>query len=574
VLSTDKILLKSLDEERVKYSQLETEYHKLLQEFHTYQKQQTGDSIRQQTRSEVDLKSLQKAFVLKSEECAELQRNFQEMEGYYQAEMRKMSTSRSGIESLLKESESKCTKLNQTIEELKYSKLDLTDRLKNAEEDLKDAKADVRERELICVKEKELRAKLELQIAQMDNSLEKQSGELDELRKDQNTKNQQLQEMDRLKGEVVDLKKKIDTYGKREKIIKEENSTLYQVQKEIEREIDQCRVEIRQLNHDLARISAHDSMLAKDVDQLKQIESLLREDLHLSLKKNEQMNKEIVDLENLIQEMQQSNEKWVEENNVLKMNLQESKSKAQERDRIIAECGDRELDFKHERELFSHEMAISKRECRELQGQIQQLAQRLDSEMKMSADNKLQNKERVLAMSSQIADAQHLLEETQKQVENLKQNEVRMKSSLMQREQVVQSQENHLKEQHDQILQLQSHIAKLEFSFESSKTKAKDDFESHKQQHLQELKEKEDEIQNLKHQISQKTNQFNNTVEEINRLKKEISNVKGERFRIEAMLAEAHAGNSMKSHQIESLEQQLFSKEQEVKVLMIKQRKF
>ncbi|KAJ3218585.1 hypothetical protein HDU67_004889 [Dinochytrium kinnereticum] len=574
---TEKTLLVLLEEERSRFTQLEEEYHKLLAEVQALQTSHLQDLRNLDRRSEADLKAVQKALVIKTDECAQIQKELSQYQGRYAKESAGWISANERLEShvgqldrLLKEMEKRAENQDKAIQELTRSKKELGDMVNGKEGENRKILNLMKEKEAEWVKEKEMRMKLEVQALQLDHFVAQRDEDIKTLRLQLQKKSVEADEVVRVRGQIQEAHQDLDDLTKREKMYLDEIEQLTTRERKLFSDLEDMSNGQKRALAEIDRLTNRESSLIREIDQVKIFESKLHQEIVDARARINQESEEVATLTKQNRNLQLENARLSQEVFEAKSQVQEQKMIVEQRDMEIRGLKESEFMLRRERDDGKVELSTRQSELSDLQKQLQDVAKRLESEVQSKIDIKHQNKEKLIAVAEKISDLQDALGETQQQISELKQNEEKLRTTIRQKEDAMASQQRQTNELQQVIAELQSNLAKESYMNETLKTKKKEELLALQEKFSTAKAAMDQEAQNLRAQLNQKQIQAHVNLDESSRLKIEVSELTADRFRLEARLTELTALESSHSRQISNLQQQLRQRDQELSLLSIK----
>ncbi|KAJ3095772.1 Ras- protein Rab-28 [Phlyctochytrium planicorne] len=574
---TEKTLLVLLEEERARFSQLEEEYHKLLAEVHALQTSHLQDLKNLDRRSDADMKSLQKALVLKTEESNQSQKELQQFHGRYAKESagwiaanERLEANVKQLEKMLKEVEKRSDNQERIIHDISKSKKEISEVASVKEAEGRKLFLLVKEKEAEWAKEKEMRMKLEVQALQLDHFVAQRDEEIKSLRNSLQKKAYENDELQRTRSQLQDARQDLDDMTKRERMYLEEIEQLNLKERKLFSELDDLTNSQKRALDEIERLSMRESSLIKELEQTKVADSKLQQEITEVRNKLKEEEDEVALLAKQARLQQIENSKMAQDLFEARAEVHEKRLALDQKEAEIRSLKETEIVIRRERDEARVEIATRQAELSDLQKQVQDIGRRLEHEVQSKFDIKHQNKEKLIVVAEKISDLQESLSDTQLQISELKQREDGLKANLRQKDDTIASLQKQLNEQQQSLNEAQSHLAKESYLNESLKSKKKEELLALQEKFSSAKAAMEQEAQSLRNQLNQKNLQATASVDETSRLKIEVSELTADRFRLEARLTELTALESSHSRQISNLQQQLRQRDQELSLLSIK----
>jgi chromosome segregation ATPase len=575
--TNDKTLLGLLEEERSKYIQLEGEYHKLLSEVQELQTNHLQEFKNQERKHETEYRNLQKALILKSEECTLATRELQQFQARYAKESTGWISANDRLENQmeklgkdLEEAENRYLEMSKQVQDLNRSRKDLAERLTTKENDLAELSIKSRDREVQWINEKELRMKLEVQALQLDHFVTQRDEEIKNLRMQLTKKTIEAEEGAKAKENLEVARKEIAQLEKREKLYIDELESGASRERQMQKEVDDLKAFQKKLTLELDRLNQKDAAQQKEIEQRQSTESNLRGELADAYSKATQQSDEISILNQESRSLQMENSRLNHDISDLRQTKDNLTQQLKQKESEFASLQNHELQVRIEKEKLAADKANAQAFVQELQGQVQDLLNRLEAEAQSKADMRQQHKEKLVVVADKISELQQTLTETQQQLVEFREMEETLRNVIRQRDDTISTLQRRLLEQQQSLIDTQGELAKESFLNEQLKSKKKEEMLAVQEKFTFAKSAMEDEVQSLKQQLSQKSAHLSSATEELSRLKIEVSTLTADRFRFEARIAELTATESGHLRQLGSLKEQIKRKEQEVSTLMIK----
>ncbi|KAJ3192579.1 hypothetical protein HK101_006293 [Irineochytrium annulatum] len=574
---TEKTLLVLLEEERARFTEMEEEYHKLLGEVQLLQGSHREDLKNVEKRSEADLRTLQKALVIKSEECTAAQKELQQFHGRYTRESSSWITTNDKLENhieqldrTLREMETRADMQEKAAHELGKQKKELSERLAQREAECRKATAASRQKEAEWAKEKELRMKMEVQALQLDHFVAQRDEEIKALKQQLAKRDADFDDFRKMKAALVESQRDVEDLTKREKIYLEELDQSAKREKKLLAELDDLTAANQRAMAEVERYATRDVNHINDIENLKAVEDKLRLDLIEAQAHYSQAADEINAMASQNRTLQSESARSGQEVGDLRHTIQDLRHSLTQRENEVLNLKEAEFQLRRDKDDLRSELGVKQIELQTLQGQLQDVAQRLEIEFQSKNDIKTQNKEKLFAVAEKISELQDTLNETQGQIAAFRKNEEVLKANLRQRDEAIASLKHQLIDHQRTISELEAHLARENFTNENLKTRKKDDLLAVQEKFAAAKHAMEQDVQQLRDQLSQRDRQMAADREEAGRRKVEVSELSADRFRLEARLTEITALESSQARQIAALQQQLRQKEQELNLTGVK----
>ncbi|KAJ3416918.1 hypothetical protein HDV05_007976 [Chytridiales sp. JEL 0842] len=575
--TSDKTLLGLLEEERSKNIQLEAEYQKLMSEVQDLQTNHLQELKNQERKHDTDYRNLQKALILKSEECTLSSRELQQFQARYAKESTGWIAANERLENQmerlgkdLEEAETRYLEMGKQVQDLNKSRKDLAERLTQKENELADLANKAREKEINWITEKEARMKLEVQALQLDHFVTQRDEEIKNIRMQLTKKSIEAEEGFKAKEALALAKKEVAQLDKREKLYMEELDAGAARERQMQQEIDTLKGFQKKLAQELDRLTQKEASQTKDIEQMRKLESSLRQELAESYSKSTQQSDEISILNQEARSLQLEIARLNQEINDLRITKDNLNQQVKQKDAEIASLQALELQLRVDKEKLATEKANAQVYAQDLQGQNQELANRLEAETQSKAEMRQQHKEKLMAVADKIGELQQTLTETQQQLAEFREMEDTLRNVIRQRDETIAVLQRRLLEQQQSLIDTQGELAKESFLNDQMKSKKKEEMLVVQEKFAMAKSAMEDELQSMKSQLAQKSAQLSSTVDELNRLKIEVSTLTADRFRFEARIAELTAIESGYIRQVGTLKEQVKRRDQEVSTLMVK----
>ncbi|KNC98053.1 uncharacterized protein SPPG_06467 [Spizellomyces punctatus DAOM BR117] len=581
---SDKALLGLLEEERSRYAQLEGEYHKLLKEVQALHSSHLQELRNTERRYESNQRSLEKELSTKSTECSTVRKELQNWQEKYAQEAAKWTESNERLEAnvqklqkLLAENQQRAEDQEKTLHEYTQDRKELSDRLSSRTREARKIMQLLREKETECLKEKECRVQLEAHVSQLDQAVAQRDEDIKLLKSALQKRNMEHEESVNLRHAFAEARKEIDRLLRREKQYLDEVEKGGARERKLLADLEELSSQHRKYVHEVERLTARQSVYLQDIEHLKGIESNLRTELQAFVEKNAQQLEEISQMDKQLRKRHNENIRLSQDLGELRTaagdlrTQNDSRLKEIQQFRLVEDALRAEKEeLISQRALHLREIQSKQQENAELSSRFAELTRRLETEISEKLDLKQQNKERLVVVADKISDLQASLTETQGQLQQFREAEASLRRAVRERDDVVDSQERRIAELQATVTSLQSQLNAETMSFESLKTKKKEEFLAVQEKFSVAKSAMEQEVGNLRANLQQKALQIEKLNEEISRLRIDGTEASADRLSLEARISELSSIEASYQRQIKLLQATINQKEQDNNVLGLK----
>ena len=619
--SSDRTLLAILEDERQKFINLEGQYSTLLNEVQALQSNHLEDLRNSGRKYDADAKNLQRALVLKSEECNDAQKDLSHWQSKYSKDSslwlntnEKLEDHLHTIQRDIRDLEEKLKDKDATVQEFRNEKQvvvekivrrekevverastrerelvlkfqamekDLKDRITKREGDLKKYIYLAREKESCLLAEKEERMKLEVSNLQLEHVASQRDEEVKQLKIVLQRKQLEVEEVIKLKNNLIDARRDLEALADREKTYLEEiRSYQYRDSKTAVRS-EELTMALKKLTVELERVSAERAMSMQEAKILRENEGHLRrevdergrnveqvmENFHALQNKDKQTQQNMARLQNDLGDTQTFNSELRQKNSEYFAKLQEGFQTIQDVQKAQADADTisrREKEDQYERQQqLSLELQKRQMDVSELQRNFSDCRNQLETEVKSKNDLQHRNKDTLVGLQNKMVEVQNVLKETQIQVQELRGVENQLRQVIVERDGLV--------TQHSgKISELQTVLSREQYERENLKSKKKDELNMVQDKFINAKQTMESEITTLRNAVQQKSVQINMLNEEVNQLRVDSSENSNQRFKAAEEVNRLKLEFSDHARQFTGLQQQALQKDQENSILHLK----
>ncbi|KAJ3395002.1 hypothetical protein HDU84_004460 [Entophlyctis sp. JEL0112] len=578
VPATDKALIQIIEEERSKYNALEITYQTLLSEVKALQSAHINEIRAAEKRAEGAVSKANQTALEKSDELQAMaqemkrqQLRFENLSKSREAESSRFEFQHSRLSAQVKEAKDKCEVLEQLVEELKGAKRDLSEKLEKRESEMKRLIVMYKERENDLAADRESRMKLELQIMRLDQTVEQKDNEIRSLKEQLKLKSAGANEAIKLKEALDQACREIEQLTSRENMYLQEIESASLRERQLFTKLEELNSSYQGAVNDIDRLHAKEAAKSKELDALRQNEGKLKIELNSAYQSNNIQAEEITAMQRDLQQSQNERSALKREVSDLRTHSNELSSQIKSKTDEISSLRDAELQLRKEIQNLKSELFKSQDDYSSLQSQLLDVANRLEMEVQSKSDIRQESKAKISSITEKIHEMQKALAGTQVQLEHAQQNEKILRATLQQRDVSIEKQLQQIKQYELKIADLQESLGKDEIVIETFKAKKKEDLIIVQEKFMAARLMMEEEVANLKAQLSSKISQASALSEDVSKMETEIQELRTDKFKLEMKLTELSSSESTLTRNISALQQQLRLREQELHVMGIKQ---
>ncbi|TPX31378.1 hypothetical protein SeMB42_g07768 [Synchytrium endobioticum] len=580
--STDKTLLVLLEEERSKYLHLESEYHKLLSEVQALQANHLAETKNHERRHNADERQLQKALLLKSEECTAAMREAAAWQQRYARESaawtsasEQLDAQASKLATLLNESEARGTALEKQCTDTGRLRRELADKLhikeaeckalqvelKSREAESKRLESEIKRKEADWKSEKEGRMKLEVHCLQLDHFVNQRDEEIRNLSASITKKNAEIEDLNALKPMLEQAKKDNDAALRRETTYTQELDHAAARERKLFAQVEDLSSRERRANAEVERLSIRERDLVAEIETLRANEHRLRNELQDAVARGSEQAGENQALGTQIRRQQGDLVRLGQDLNDVGTAASELRAQLAQRDRELAAVSAELANTRQERDEHAAlkarvegELGMRARELHDSHARIDALTARINTAEKERNDMRHASKEKLHAVQARIADLQAALSDTQAQVSAFRDLETQLRGALRERD-------ARLAELQDALASTHASYGLLERDRDALRARKKDEVAAIQDKFSAAKAAMEHDVGALRAALATQTSRASQLHDEVARLRIDVSELSAAKFRAEAKCSELAAAEQSWARQVASLRDALRDRE-------------
>ncbi|KAI9091529.1 hypothetical protein DFS34DRAFT_635001 [Phlyctochytrium arcticum] len=581
---TDKTLIVLLEEERSRFVQLETNYHKLLGEVQSLQASHMQELRNTERKHASECQVLRKEVTFRTEEAASTRHELERWQQKYRKESSVWLGTNERLEEGVHRFQKQVTEYQHRAAaqeklylELEAERRKVGEQLSSKEAEMRKALQMLQSIETDRAADKTRINQLEGQTTQLGRLVAQRNEEAKDLRNALQRKDSEIEDLQQTRRSYHDLRKEHEKVTAREQQHVAEIDKLNAQERSLKSDLQTLSAQQLQYSHDVERLTSIQKGYIDDIEHFKTLEQKLRHEIKEMGVRHGQQMEEISQMDAQCRKHRHDNTRLTQDLVELRtvagdLRTQiEASAKEIQRLRANEEVLQREKEeLIKQRVQATRERQAQQQEVVDLTSAMNDTKRRLEQETAEKHQMKIQNKERLLSVAEKISDLQAALSETQSQLQEFRETEASLRKAARERSDIIQNQEL-------QIEDLQSNMSKI-FTQLKADQQSHDAFKEKKKDEIIAVHEKftaakaamEVEVSALRTQISQKSAQMSSMNNEISRLRIEASEATAERFRINGRISELSAAESSYQRQIKFLQATVSQKDQEISVLGIK----
>lgn len=574
-----------VEEINSQYALLEVAYHKLLSQVQKLQNTHITDMRNTESKFNASHSALQKALVSKTEELVHSNNKLAAISARYERESRQWAYDKGIMKSQLEELSSDFSSLEAKFEDRarvithgNTQRQELAERVALREQDLVKYSKSLREKEHALKNEMEARSIYESKSRQFEEKSARLDIELSEVKEILERRTADLLEFENTKKILQDTKRAFDDLVHREKNYLAEIEQLSARERKLYAENEDLSSQQRKHINETSRLNVKISGLMQEIEIMKTVEINLRAELKDHADKFEQFSRQTKENLDNSRQSRTENARLIRELDEMQIALQESRVSNSNLHGELSKLRLSEDTLKKEKESvinqsnhFSSVLEDKRLEIDNLQKQVFNLTNQLESEILDKDEMRNQNKEKLSGVSLRISELQSNLAQTTLQMEEMQQTETQLRQLIRQKDESICTKTLQISELQDSIRSIESVQTAAFKEVEDIKSMKRDEFLSLQEKFSQAKINMQQEVANLRDQLSKKSAQLTAALDESNKLKASLNEFSSDRFSLESRLSELMASETSYQRQVSNLQIQVHSKNQDLQRNISKQ---
>ena len=459
----------------------------------------------------------------------------------------------------LKESQMRVEEVNRQLQDTMQSRRQALDSTQRLSSELLAVQNLLAQKDKEWIHEKEMRIKLELDVAQLNRVVEMRDEEVGTLKKNMAEMEENVKEFTVMKKLSQETKSELEKYVKNENLYLDELRRLEEMNKKYLAEKTVLTSLNKKLTGDIDMLKVRETSLSTELDHLKSqlsTDNQKSDQINSLLSQNQTLQSQITQLEARISSLQIENKEF--------------SSRILEKENEIQQIQIQNTTLIGQNETLNQDYTNCKNQHTQLQSELLHVAQRLEAEVQSKKEIRELNKDKLIHVSDKINDLQTALTQTQRQMAEFRQVENTLHLKIKDRDETIQSLQAMLQEQERVLIEAQAEIAKERYLTDALKASKKDELMMVQEKFIAAKEAMEKEIVTLSSQLSSRNCQAGATVDELAKLKIRFSEISADKFRVEAKVSELIANESSHLRHVAKLEEQLRMKDVELKSILSK----
>lgn len=581
---SDKTLIVLLEEERIRYIHLETEYHKLLTDIQALQATHTAEVKTANSRADQQLQQYQRTLAARAAENSALQtqvetnnavRNRERAQFGLAAERYEAHIAK--LQALMRESDTQLDHVEHVHAETLKRNAEMQREASVREAELKRMSDLVRETQAASLRDQEAKALSDVRIVQLEAAARVAEEDKLQLKSLLARARDEINELSQLKPALEESKGQLRLVQDRGKQMLADAEASAIRESKLIGEVEALSQDCQRYVADIERISDQDAQLRLEMDSMLDTENRLRSDIQ-SLHGKLSAQHEELNQTNKQLRIQASNVTILEDDCLASKSLvKDLRSQLEDRDSELDHIKSREaaltreLGDSHKRLDNTLANVKSKQsEISRLQITLSELDDKFDQQNKTNTSLQLQLNNVTIEMQSRIQEILQQGKEANSRVADYEKEISALRSGIRKREEQIASLNSELNEARVSLDTVKSQLDRESTELRALQSAKRDEFSAIQEKFSAARAAMDGEVSHVRAQLAQRLQMIAALTEETSKIKIEMSDLAAEKFRLEARVGELTANESSYQRQINNLQNALQQKEQEASLLSLK----